>query len=214
MSLQTLPFFSFLLFLVILLLFFSLSRICDANENFLSLFLIPTTNKNSTSLTQIKHFQPHTEAGKSFIVMDFELVRKIVAMLFSSHDIRLTYFTIGKPVSVQSAEKKEEKSRKEKKITVLQFRPLLFFPRFYFHLPADMRNWKSRSFADVVAVSPAGLKSGAGQDSRLIKNFFIFSPAHFSLHRRRRSSAARVRQEEKLLFQKLTRARRQEFSKI
>jgi hypothetical protein len=59
---------------------------------------------------------------------------------------------------------------------------------FYFHLPVDMRNWKSRSRT---SLSLAGLKSGAGQDSRLIKNFFVSLPPIFHYTDRRRRSLER-----------------------
>ena len=102
--------------------------------------------------------------------MDFELARKIVEMFFfSTHDIRLTYFSLCRN------KKRGKKSRKEKKNNPPAVLPAAVFPRFYFHLPVDMRNWKSRSRKSL----PAGLKSGAGQDARLIKNFFISLPPIF-----------------------------------
>lgn len=77
--------------------------------------------------------------------------------------------------SLPKKEKRKKKSRKEKKNNPPAVLPAAVSPRFYFHLPVDMRNWKSRSRTSLLA----GLKSGAGQDARLIKNFFISLPPIF-----------------------------------
>ena len=197
MSLQTL-FSSFFLFLVILLLFLAL-RICATKFSFAS-----KQQKSYFFWTQIKHFQPHTEAGKKIHLDGLRVSEKNSRNVF--------FHPRHSPHILQSLpKKKKKKSRKEKKNNPPAVLPAAVFPRFYFHLPVDMRNWKSRSRTSLLA----GLKSGAGQDARLIKNFFISLPPIF--HYTDDDDVIqtlRVRQEEKLLFQKLTRARWQEFSKI
>jgi hypothetical protein len=187
MSLQMLPFASFFLFFLVILLLFP-RRICDANEKFLS-FPVIWSNKKIKHLPTSHQKKLHRDGLQ---VSEENTAKKF----FPPTTFCLTYFTIEKPVFVHFAGKRM-------KITLLQFSPLLLF---FFSSP--YRHEKLEIAENVVSVSLAGVKSGAGQDSRLIKN----SPAHFS--RQRRYSSARVRQEEKLLFQKLTRVRRQEFSKI
>lgn len=162
-----LPFASFFLFSAILLLFSSLESAMPTNFFSFSWF---EATKNATSSTQIKHFStPHR---KKLHRDGLRVSEKNSRNVFPTHDIRLTCFTIEKPVSVHFVEKKMWNGKK-RKITLLQFQPAAVFHRFF---SSPCRHEKLEiALADVVAISLAGVKSGAGQDSRLIKN----SPAHF-----------------------------------
>lgn len=98
------------------------------------------------------------------------------------------------------AAKKAEKARG--KITLLCSCRCFFL---LFHLRSDMRNWKSR-FAGTLA--SFGRRSEVRGWSRLIRNPTVALARPFS-------AGKRVRQEGKnYFFQKLTRARRHDFSKI
>lgn len=82
-------------------------------------------------------------------------------MLFSTFHpvVRLTYFTIAKPVFFLPKKAQEENGKKKNHPPAVSD-PLLLL--FFSIISADMRNWKSRALLADAACSPVVKASNAG----------------------------------------------------